>query len=85
MYAVRIYTDDIGMEESWRLEETYCHSKSSEKPSANADGKKTRKAKNNNNQQPHNFGPEIWNVFQRMQSSGLKVLVDFHHIILEHY
>ena len=30
-------------EESWRLEETYCHSNSSEKPFANADVKNSKK------------------------------------------
>ena len=36
-------------EESWRLEETCCHSDSSEKPSANADVKNSKGVNNNNN------------------------------------
>ena len=35
-------------EESWRLEETCCHSNSNERPSANADVKKSKEANNNN-------------------------------------
>ena len=36
-------------EDSWRLEETCCHSNSSEKPSANADVKSSNNDNNNNN------------------------------------
>ena len=36
-------------EESWRLEETCCHSNSSEKPSAGADVKNSKGVNNNNN------------------------------------
>ena len=36
-------------EESWRLEETCCHSSSSERPSANADMKNSQWVNNNNN------------------------------------
>ena len=36
-------------DESWRLEETCCHSNSSEKPSANIDVKNSRGVNNNNN------------------------------------
>ena len=35
-------------DESWRLEETCCHSNSSEKPSANTDAKKPKGVNNNN-------------------------------------
>ena len=36
-------------EESWRLEETCCHSNSSEKPSTDADVKNSKRGFNNNN------------------------------------
>ena len=36
-------------DESWRLEETCCHSNSSEKPSANIDVKSSKGVNNNNN------------------------------------
>ena len=36
-------------EESWRLEETCCHSNSSKSPSANADVKNSKGVNNNNN------------------------------------
>ena len=36
-------------EKSWRLEETCCHSNSSERPSANADVKNSKRDKNNDN------------------------------------
>ena len=36
-------------EESWRLEETCCHSNSSERPSANTDEKNSEGVNNNNN------------------------------------
>ena len=52
--TVRIYSQDIGMEdqpeyweESWRLEETCLHSNSSEKSSANAGAKNSPKRINN--------------------------------------
>ena len=41
--------------ESWRLEETCCHSNSSEKPSANADVEKNDNNDNNNNSLSSNF------------------------------
>ena len=36
-------------DESWRLEETCCHSNSSEKPSANTDVKNSKGVNSNNN------------------------------------
>ena len=41
-------------EESWRLEETCCHSNFSEKPSANADVKNSKRVNNNNNDNDNN-------------------------------
>ena len=41
-------------EESWKLEETCCHSYSSERPSANADVKKSKGVNNNNNNNNNN-------------------------------
>ena len=41
-------------EESWRLEETCCHSNSSQKPSANTDVKNFQRLNNNNNNNNNN-------------------------------
>ena len=41
---------------TWRLEETCCHSNSSEKPSANTDVKNSKRVNNNNNNNNNNNG-----------------------------
>ena len=42
-------------EDSWRLEETCCHSGSSERPSANADVKNSQGVNNNNNNKEYSL------------------------------
>ena len=46
-------------EGSWRLEETCCHSNSSEKPSANADVKNCKGVNNNGNNNNNNHRKNI--------------------------
>ena len=41
-------------EESWKLEETCCHSNSSEKPSFNTGVKNSKRSNNNNNNNNNN-------------------------------
>ena len=47
--------------ESWRLEETCCHSNSSEKPSVGADVKNSKGVNNNNNNNDDNYGDDVIN------------------------
>ena len=46
-------------EDSWRLEETWCHSNPSEKPSANADVKNSKRVNNNKNKNHDNILPSL--------------------------
>ena len=63
-------------EESWRLEETCCHSNSSEKPSAKADAKNSKGVNNNNN---NNNKTRPYNNQQQKKKKRKKIckIVDF--------